>query len=211
MANVPGTRRRQEVAVVTACAALLLAGCSHSAGGETGVEQGFDAEVSQAIAEATDAGASAQQLDILERAATDGGVTFEDAKMAATSAMACMESQGVTANYEEKALPNGVTIPAYTVQDHTSNGGDALPVMDGCEKSESYWVNMLYQMQPTSVEANLAFIEKQAPVIRKCLEDAGYDTDPKATGMDLVIQSSDVARQTNGATDCAFDAGVVGY
>jgi hypothetical protein len=167
--------------------------------------------VQQAIKDATSGGASTQQLDILDRAAKDGGVTFEDAKMASTSAMACMESQGVTANYQEKALPNGVTIPGYTVQDRTSSGGDALPVMEGCEKSESYWVDKLYQMQPTSVEANLAFIEKQAPVIRKCLEDAGYDTDPKATGMDLVIQAGHIADQTTGGTNCASDAGIVGY
>jgi hypothetical protein len=66
-------------------------------------------------------------------------------------------------------------------------------------------------MQPTSIEANLAFIEKQAPVIRQCLEDAGYDTDPKATGMDLVLQSTDVARETGLGVDCLGDAGVVGY
>ncbi len=199
------------IGAATTSAALLLAGCSYRAGGETDVEQGFDAEVSQAIADATDAGASAQQLDILERAATDGGVTFEDAKIAATSAMACMANQGVTANYKEKALANGVTIPAYAVQDHKSDGGDVVQVMDQCETTESFWVSMLYQMQPTSVEANLAFIEKQAPVIRQCLEDAGYDTDPKASGMELVKESSDIAGQTGGGVSCAVDAGVLGY
>jgi len=189
----------------------LVAGCSHGATAPDDLQSAFAGTVQQAIKDATSGGASTQQLDVLERAAKDGGVTFEDAKMAATSTMACMESQGVTANYQEKALPNGVTIPGYTVQDHTSNGGDALPVMDGCERSESYWVNMLYQTQPTSVEANLAFIEKQAPVIRQCLEDAGFDTDPKATGMDLVKQAGDISRQTNGGTDCDSDAGVVNY
>src|SRR5664279_5630988 len=95
----------------------LLAGCFHSGGGKTDLAQEFDATVGQAIKEATSGGASTQQLDILNRAAKDGGVTFEDAKIASTSAMSCMADQGVTANYEEKALPNGVTIPAYTVQD----------------------------------------------------------------------------------------------
>jgi hypothetical protein len=187
----------------------LLTGCSHNGGGKTDLAQEFDATVSQAIKDAMSGGASTQQLDILERAAKDGGVTFEDAKIAATSAMSCMADQGVTANYEEKALPNGVRIPGFTVQDHTSNGGDALPVMDGCEKSESFWVDMLFQVQPTSVEANLAFIEKQAPVLRKCLEDAGYDTEPDATGMDLVRQSTDVGQQTGLRVDCLGDAGVV--
>jgi hypothetical protein len=68
---------------------------------------------------------------------------------------------------------------------------------------------MLFQVQPTSVEANLAFIEKQAPVLRKCLEDAGYDTEPDATGMDLVRQSTDVGQQTGLRVDCLGDAGVV--
>lgn len=189
----------------------LLAACSHSGGGKTDLAQEFDATVSQAIKEATSGGASTQQLDILERAAKDGGVTFEDAKMAATSAMNCMAGQGVTATYQEQPLANGVTIPGYIVRVLTTDGRDALPIKSACEQSESYWVNKLYQLQPTSVESNLAFIAKQAPVIRQCLEDAGYDTDPKATGMDLVIQSSDIARQTNGGTNCAVDAGVVGY
>jgi hypothetical protein len=189
----------------------LIAGCSHGAAAPEDLQSEFAGTVQQAIKDATNGGASTQQLDILERAAKDGGVTFEDAKMAATSAMACMESQGVTANYQEKALPNGVTIPAFTVQDHKSDGGDVVEVMDRCEHSESYWVNTLYQMQPTSIEANLAFIAKQAPVIRKCLEDAGYATDPKATGMDLVIQAGHIADQTGGGTNCVSDAGVVGY
>jgi type IV secretory pathway TrbL component len=189
----------------------LLAGCSHSGEGKTDLAQEFDATVSQAIKEAMSGGASTQQLDILERAAKDGGVTFEDAKIAATTAMSCMADQGVTATYQETALPNGVTIPAYVVNSEKSDGTDATGVMDQCEQAESFWVNKLYQTQPTSVEANFAFIEKQAPVIRKCLEDAGYDTDPKATGMDLVIQAGHIADQTSGATNCASDAGVVNY
>ena len=189
----------------------LLAGCSHSGGGKTDLAQEFDATVSQAIKEATSGGASTQQLDILERAAKDGGVTFEDAKIAATTAMSCMAEQGVTATYQEMALQNGVTIPAYVVNSEKSDGTDATDVMDQCERAESFWVNMLFQVQPTSVEANLAFIEKQAPVIRKCLEDAGYDTDPDATGMELVLQSTDVAQQTGLRVDCLGDAGVVSY
>jgi hypothetical protein len=189
----------------------LLAGCSHSGGGKSDLAQEFDATVSEALGEAVDAGASVQQLDILKRAATDGGVTFEDAKIAATAAMSCMADQGVTATYQENALANGVTIPGYVVNAVKIDGGDSTEVMDACEKSESFWVNMLFQVQPTSVEANLAFIEKQAPVIRKCLEDAGYDTDPDATGMDLVRQSTDVAQQTGLRVDCLGDAGVVSY
>ncbi len=200
--------RRHAVVAIVLVSSGVLTGCSHSAGGGADLEREFDKRASEAIADATEGGAGSQQVEILERAATDGGVTFEDAKIAATSAMACMASQGVTANYEEKALANGVTIPAYTVQDHKSDGGDAVEVVDQCEISESFWVNMLYQMQPTSIEANFAFIEKQAPVIRQCLEDAGYDTDPKATGMDLVRQSAEVS---TGSFDCALDAGVTGY
>jgi len=77
-----------------------------------------------------------------------------------------------------------------------------------CEYSESYWVNKLYQTQPSAIDANLAFIEKQAPVIRQCLEDAGYDTDPDATGMDLVLQSAEL---DTAEFHCALDAGVMGY
>ncbi len=193
--------------------ASTLAGCSHNVDTavSTSISDDFDGQVGQAISDAKQSGASEQQLAILERAAAHGVVTFEDAKIATTDAMDCMSGRGVSATYEETVLSNGLTIPGYRVVAKKSDGSSALNDLDQCENGESAWVNKLYQMQPTSIEANLAFIEKQAPVIRKCLEDAGYDTDPKATGMDLVIQSSDVARQTNGATDCAFDAGVVGY
>ena len=199
------------IGAATTGAALLLAGCSHGVAAPDDLQSAFAGTVQQAIKDATNAGASTQQLDILERAAKDGGVTFEDAKIAATTAMSCMAEQGVTATYQEMALQNGVTIPAYVVNSEKSDGTDATDVMDQCERAESFWVNMLFQVQPTSVEANLAFIEKQAPVIRKCLEDAGYDTDPDATGMDLVLQSTDVAQQTGLRVDCVGDAGIVGY
>ncbi len=189
----------------------MLAGCSRDVGRETDLERDFDETTRQAVEEAIAAGASEAQIAILERAATDGGVTFEDAKIAATAAMSCMADQGVTATYQEMALPNGVTIPAYVVNSEKSDGTDATDAMDQCERAESFWVNMLFQVQPTSVEANLAFIDKQAPVIRKCLEDAGYDTDPGATGMELVLQSTDVAQQTGLRVDCLGDAGVVSY
>jgi hypothetical protein len=192
-------------------ALTVLAGCSSDGGDATDLEREFDVRVSEAIEEATDAGASAQQLEILERAAAQGGVTFEDAKVAAQYTMDCMSARGVSSTYEETALSNGLTIPGYTVQAEKADGSSAFEDLEQCENSESLWVNMLYQMQPSSIEANLAFIEEQAPVVRKCLEDAGYDTDPDATGMELVIHSSDVARQTGGTVDCAFEAGIMGY
>lgn len=200
--------------VALACVLVgAISGCSNGVDPAVSTSAGsdFDGQVSQAIADALNSGASDQQLAILEGAAARGVVTFEDAKIAATNTMDCMSSRGVSSTYEETSLSSGVTIPGYTVEAQKSDGSSALDDLELCENAESAWVNMLYQTQPTSIESNLAFIEKQAPVIRKCLEDAGYDTDPKATGMDLVLQSSDIERQTGGQISCAFDAGVVTY
>lgn len=213
-ASRPQTRGRREPSgrvAVGSVSLMILAGCSGGGGMPGDGDAAFDVRVAEALEEARSKGASEAQMSILERASGDGGVTFEDAKAAAIATISCMADQGVDATYQDDAMPNGVTIPAYAVSALKDDGSPADPVMEQCENSESYWVNMLYQMQPSSIEANLAFIEKQAPVVGKCLEDAGYDTDPDATGMELVLQADDVARQTSGSVDCALDAGIMGY
>lgn len=194
---------------VLVCMSLVVGACSHGPDAAADGTGDFDLRVTQALEEARNQGASDDQLASLEQASVDGGVSFEDAKTAAVATVSCMASQGLEATYQEDTIPNGVTIPGYTIQEPEDSG--LLAVIDQCEYSEFYWVNMLYQMQPSSIEANLAYIEKQEPVVRQCLEDAGYDTDPDATGMDLVLQSEDIAGSTGGALDCAFDAGILGY
>jgi len=193
-------------AVVVLGLAFILGGCAAAE-----VQQGdnlgdFDVRVADALEEARSGGASEAQLAIVEQAGKEGSVTFEDAKVAVSSAISCMAAAGIAATYEEDALRNGVVIPGFTVK--VSEDPALSNAADVCEYSESYWVNKLYQTQPSAIDANLAFIEKQAPVIRQCLEDAGYDTDPDATGMDLVLQSAEL---DTAEFHCALDAGVMGY
>lgn len=187
-------------------AAIVLSACSQQAHGDsTGVQQ-FDETIDQAIEEARDGGANEAQLELLERAKEQGAVTYEDARVAATAALECMAQRGIEGTFSDSTLPNGVTIPSYTV---VADRPDAEQVMDECSYQNDFWVNKLYQLQPLSIEANNAFIDAQRPVIVACLAEAGFVVADDAT-LDELLEVADQAREERGAT-CLVDAGVVSH
>jgi hypothetical protein len=50
---------------------------------------------------------------------------------------------------------------------------DAL--YDSCEAREFRWVNLVYQMQPSSREQLGQYVMSRETLLRQCLEDAGME------------------------------------
>lgn len=162
-----------------------------------------------AIAEAGQSGASAAQLDVLERARVSGEVTYEDAKGAAQAVVACFRQGGLEAEYSEMTRNGSYPVPNYAVW---SNASDASvdAIVEVCENQEFTWVNKVYQTQPSARQVVGEFVMSKEGELRACLEDYGIQTDPDANGWELAqlaLESTDFGQ---GGQDCLGEAGIHG-
>jgi hypothetical protein len=185
---------------------VVLAGCAANVGPTNGR---FADDLAVAIEDAEANGAGETQLSVLRHAQEVGGVTLEDARAAARAAVECMQDAGVDATYQEETEESGLVVPGY-VAGWTNGQAVPLAVIDACDQRDSFWVSMIYQTQPSSLESNDAYLERQLPVLIACLNDHGYTTDPSASPADLVRHALDVANQTGGTIDCVSEAGIDG-
>lgn len=198
--------RRFSVAAVVA-GSLLVSGCAGQGGGRPtdGTErvQSFVERVSGAIDGAETGGASDAQLAILREAEMTGELTFDQARQAALATIDCIEQGGGSASYDEQREPSGLVVPRGVAEAKDEESLTRLePVIEKCMNLESFWVNNIYQLQPDSQEVRDAYRDKQAPVIRKCLGDNGYATDPEATPEELFAQAVEVSQDTDDAVRC---------
>lgn len=178
---------------------VLLCGCEAEA--QTPADDTdpiFDELIETAIAEAEVGGAGPAQLTILHVAQIAGEVTLEQAREAARATVECFEDAGLDGRFVEEVEPSGLIVPGYAVG--TSN--DDMTPIDQCDFENGHWVNKVYQLQPASEQVRTAFYDDKADELRTCLEDAGYETDPDATGADLVRQAGEVSAETVGGVDC---------
>lgn len=175
------------IGVVVACA-------SCSADDEPPPESG--SIFTDALVAAEDGGAGPEQIAALEQAEADEDLSLEAARGAVRRAVQCMNDAGLEASYIEETSYSGTTLPAYQVV----VGNDAQ--VEACDVLESYWINQVYQLQPSSVQANEDFANQQEPVLRTCLEELGVATDPDHTGAQLASQAA------SEAPDCLAEAGI---
>lgn len=178
---------------------VLLCGCGTEA--QTPADDTdpiFDELIQTAVAEAEAGGAGPAQLTILQGAQIAGEVTLEQAREAARATVECFEDAGLEGDFDEETEPSGLIVPGYAV----STSSDDMTPIDQCDYENGYWVNKVYQLQPASEQVRTGFYEDNADALRACLEDAGYETDPDATGADVARQASEVAAETAGVVDC---------
>ncbi len=199
--------RRSMRVPVALMGCLVVSGCSAGTGdpsGNGGVDPAaFVDQVKVAIEQAEAGGASDDQLSILREAQVEGVLTFEQALSAALSTLDCYIEGGGSGTYYENVEDSGLVVPMYMALAKDDETLTRLePMMDACGKREGFWVNKVYQLQPSSQETRDAYLKEQAPVIRKCLEDHGHATDRLATPEELVQQAMEVDFDTNGAINC---------
>ena len=190
----------------------LLVCVSACAGGDSATPSdrtataGSTAIFAEALAQVQDAEASEAQLAVLREAVNTGTVSVEAAREAARRTVTCMQDGGLDAQYEEKELSHGLVVPAYVVNHGAEDDVDAQ--IEACDQRESFWVSQAYQLQPSSVEEAERYVEQQAPAIRACLEENGYDTDAHDSGSELANEASQAFTDSGGAVDCLTEAGI---
>lgn len=199
--------------VIALAAAALLAGCSNSAHTEV-VEPWlgppFEERVERAMAEAAAGGAGDTQIEILERARAEGKVLIEDARAAALATIDCFAANGLDAEYTERQRTGGLLVPSYLVSAPVDSAETTDPMIDACEARESRWVNELYQSQPLARQLLGEYVMSKEATLRSCLEAAGKEPDPLATGWELAMFAIEDQNLLTGGLDCLDAAGIDG-
>lgn len=195
-------------ALAGATALILVVGCSPDTNKTTDSEGLSEDTFSVVLAEARDEGAGADQLAALEHAEQDREVTIEMAREATRRTVECITNAGLSAGYTERTTYTGLVIPGYEAG--TSNPGDdvAWQQIESCDVAESYWINQLYQTQPTSWQARVDYANLHEAALRACLEENEIETDAQASGAELVDQAIDDSRT---AGVCLREVGITSW
>jgi hypothetical protein len=132
-------------------------------------------------------GRSEEQLDVLERAAAEGELTYEDVVGLINLAFECMEAQGLAPNWREPLDDYGYPVPFYEVGESETLGSDASQaVMDDCVRRYSGLAEQLYLWQPTNTAIYEAYWDKnyRIPMIA-CLHEHGVTIEDDAPRNDI--------------------------
>lgn len=167
----------------------------------------FDTEIDGVIESAREGGAGDRQLELLNEAKRQGEVTFQLARDATESTLECFQQSGLEASYME-TTDAGIPYPEYMVK---AQGDNQTALRDQCETQHYFWVSMLYQTQTANREQTIAYIERQYDALATCIHDAGHDTDPDATAVELAFYALEVASETEYRVNCLYNIGVSSF
>jgi hypothetical protein len=198
------SRRRGNVTVALVALTVFIAGCVPAAGED---RTSHSSVFSDLLIEAEESGtASSAQIAALRLGVEDERIGIEAAREAARRALSCLQESGVKAEYAERSLSYGLLVPGYVVKHEP--GEDVDTQIATCDEREFAWVNELYQVQPSSLEASERYVEQQAPVILACLRRNAVDVDSRASGSELARVASRAFSDSDGRTNCLAEAGV---
>lgn len=185
---------------------VSLAGCSQSKEAPSDVTSAEFADLmNQIISDARAGGASEAQVALLESAATSGELTIEQARESARSYMACLDTVGLNSDYVE-STSTGVVIPSVHVYAFTL---EEMETMQQCDTKENFWVNYVYQTQPSSIELQDAYLEQQRPALVACLEAAGIEV-PDDEDVRVTLNRA-ASEMEAGGVDCIEGLGISGW
>lgn len=191
--------------VVLIKAALVLVGCSSAEAQREPwhLDEPFNELVDEFVDQAEAGGASEEQIAILQAAGEAGELPLEAAKTAARAVVACFQESGLEAEYLESTDPTGFTAPDYQVTyDESVPEETTDQLVATCEDREFTWVNQAYHFQPERRQALGEYVMGKEEVLRACIEQAGYTTDPDDDGWALAQQSTTILSETQGAVNC---------
>lgn len=206
---------------VALCAMLAVSGCSdatdaNSAGTHGyGDDVAFVDQISAAIDGAESQGAADRQLALLEQAKTDGVVSVEIAREANRNYAECAERDGLVVEFSEStSIPDWIELSystTTTTTDEEMSEAWAESVIDACSVAENEWVSSIYQIQPIAMDATFRHLQRQAPLLRSCLIDAGFEPDSDANGLDLAHLAISEPTKRGEGTDCLDLAGISSF
>lgn len=158
----------------------------------------------EALANAREGGASAQQLAELEDAEILGEIDLETARAATRRTVKCIQDSGYSAEYADAEVNGGRIVPSFSVET------DGEVQAQSCEARESYWVLNLFATQASALEADRAYFEQQRPILLACMEENGIDV---AADDDIyaLLEQALQERMAGGSFNCLRQAGIDGF
>lgn len=151
----------------------------------------------QVATDATAGHASAEQMDVIERAAAAGSVTYADVAQLVPSFRACIEdSGGVYVAGEDQPIGPGLAAPTYSVGVPGVGEDAALAMIEHCERTHLEFVLGALWTQPSTIEARDKEFAERLPEIERCLRDQGVTFDEGATVAELQVLVQDLAVET---------------
>lgn len=126
-------------------------------------------------------------MAIISDGAEAGELTYGDVMLALDNTFACFDDVGVLWGLLGIDSSRGFPMPSY----YWGGGMDKeeaerLSLLGGrCLKENSYYVELLYQIQPSSVEAEASNFEERKPMVLACLEEQGLILPPDATQKEI--------------------------
>ena len=180
---------------------MVLAGCTSAtpSSGESSPDFG-----SITLKEAQKYGADPSQITILEK----GEVSYPDYEAAVNRSLQCMRDAGISVIDPVPNNNEGITLLNYgwssTLPGMTEDQGYALG--DDCLKRFSYWVEQLYQLQPSSLEAMERHFDQYRDAVVQCIRTNGGTVRDDATRDEAALAAIDVENQTG--VDCFRELGL---
>jgi hypothetical protein len=148
-----------------------IAGCSETSHLEVTGDPEFVQLITLQLSTARAADVSAEQIALLERAAEVGNLEFEAYKQAVEATFQCFRDSEV--RYQEFGIDNSAGFPQLKYMYESPPDGPS-PVASQCVIENSRYVEMVYQVQPSSSEASDAAFEAALPVLIPCLREQGF-------------------------------------
>lgn len=206
--GMPATRAlltRAGGTVVLAC--LLVGGCTAS-GQPTSASGGVPAsgldEAGESLRAARKGGADPWQIAILEK----GDVSYSEYESAVNRALTCMRDAGIDVLGPEVTSRTGLPQLHYgwspQADGLTTDQGQLLG--DDCLNRYSYYVEMEYSVQPSSIEAMEQYFVKFRPAVVACLRENGGTVKDEPTRDEAVWAGFPVHDSTG--VDCFEQAGL---
>jgi len=191
-----------------AVALVVLAGCASEDMAKSEAKRDFADMIQGALDDAEAGGAGDEQLAILRNAQTEGVVSVEDARTVTLAAVQCVQDAGSDAFYQERITESGLVLPEYN---SLANTPAQLAIADACSTDLEFWVRMAYVMQPTSIAVKDAYLDRQVPLVKTCLDREGYAADPEASTHEVLRQALQVKTDAASAVDCLAEAKIDGF
>lgn len=160
------------------------------------------------LEEATQAEADESQLDILRK----GEVSFADYEAALGRTFVCLRGNGIDVMEQGISDARGFPLIEYSWAATAPGLSDdqVRALGDDCERRFSYWVNMEWQIQPSSIElAEKTFVPYRSAVV-ECLRKHGVTVTDDVTRWDAVDLAMEVLDRNGMGTgvDCFVEAGI---
>lgn len=158
----------------------------------------------QMIVEATEADASASQLELLKQSRDAGRVDFATVQEALESTFRCFEEANIPYQRGTASEHEGLLLQHYSFGEAPEvSPEESLALADACLTRESYFVESAYQLQPSSVEAKGRYFDEHTRSrLTACLIELGFQVTENSSRDELMTTYVDeVTRRATAAQE----------